>query len=203
MDSKLREYIEWTNVWQEGGDKGDLPRVLLLGDSIVSAYRDAVQENVKGKFYVDKVATSRSFDQKFYWDQLELYISDPMLKYDMIFFNFGLHGFHIPTEEYGRLLEKLADRLIKTGAKLCYMLTTPMINPNSQDWAAKQMDLVVDRNSIATKIMNEKNINILDQYSPILGNMEIRAADEYHYNNKGIDIQAKIVADKICQVYSK
>ena len=203
MDSELREYIEWTNIWQEGADRNDLPKVLLLGDSIVSAYRDSVGEKLKGEFYVDKIATSRSFDQKFYWDQLDLYLGDPKIKYDMIFFSFGLHGFHISTEEYGKLLDVLAKRLKKTGAKLCYMLTTPMINPNNEDFIACQMKLVVERNDTALQVMKENSIDVFDQYTPVLGNMEIRAADPYHYNAVGIDLQASLVAEKIKEIYGK
>ena len=202
MDSDLREYIEWTDVWQEGCDKRDLPRVLLLGDSIISANRNSVQANLVGKFYVDKLATSRSFDQKFYWDQLNLYITDPMIKYDVIFFNFGLHGFHIPTEEYGKLLGKLADRLKESGAKLCYLLTTPMINPNNEELCEKQMKLVLERNEIALKVMAEKNVPVFDQYTPLFEKPEIRLGDPYHYNEKGQAYQGILISEKIKEIYN-
>lgn len=203
MDGNKREYIEWTNTWIEGGDKKDLPRVLLLGDSIVSANRDYVQKELEGKFYIDKLATSRSFDQNFYWKQLDLFLSDTQAEYDIIFFNFGLHGFHISTEEYGMFLNVLANRLKETRAKLCYMLTTPMVNLENNPEIEIQKNLVIDRNNMAQKVMLENNIDVFDQYSPILGNMEIRSNDSYHYNEKGLKLQGKLVANKIIEFYNK
>lgn len=197
MDSDLREYIEWTNIWQEGCDKRDLPRLLLLGDSIVSANRDTVGEKLAGKFYVDKISTSRSFDQKFYWDQLDLYLGDPLIKYDKIYFNFGLHGFHIPTEVYGQLLDRLVKRLKEEKAELCFMLSTPMVNPENDDTIGKQIELVKERNRTAEKVMKDNGIEVLDLYSAVVGKEGIRVADPYHYNQNGIEILSSVIAERV------
>lgn len=204
MDGNKREYIEWTNSWIEGGDKKDLPRVLLLGDSIVSANRDSVQNELVDKFYIDKMATSRSLDQNFYWKQLDLFLSDTQAQYDIILFNFGLHGFHIPTEEYGYLLNILANRLKETNAKLCYMLTTPIVNFDNNPELEIHKGLVLERNEIAIKVMANQNIEVFDQYTPVLGKMEIRIPnDYYHYNEKGQKLQGEIISKKIIELYNK
>ena len=34
----IRERIEWADIWVTDADKDDLPRVLLIGDSITRGY---------------------------------------------------------------------------------------------------------------------------------------------------------------------
>ncbi|MHB8974904.1 MAG: hypothetical protein ACYC4N_31125, partial [Pirellulaceae bacterium] len=40
----IRERIEWADIWVTDADKNDLPRVLLIGDSITRGYFDGVEK---------------------------------------------------------------------------------------------------------------------------------------------------------------
>ena len=196
-DTTPREYIGWLSIWREGADKYDLPRVLLIGDSIVDAHGPAVQEELKGKYYVDRIATSRSFDQDYYWNLLDFFFSDTKIKYDLIIFNFGLHGFHVPTYDYGIYLDKLTKRLKRECSKVLYRNLTPMVNSSGEEWNEKQIGLVIDRNEVAEKVMAGNGVEILDLYTPMLDKDDIRLPDPYHFNEKGIALQAKIIAEKV------
>ena len=196
-DNTPREYIEWTRIWREGADKCDLPRVLLIGDSIVDAHSPAVQEELRDKYYVDRIATSRSFDQNYYWNLLDFFFSDTKIKYNLIIFNFGLHGFHIPTYDYGIGLDKLTKRLKRECSNLLYRNLTPMVDTTGEDWNVKQIQLVIDRNEVAEKVMAGNGVPILDMYTSMLGKDDIRLGDPYHFNDKGKELQAKIIAEKV------
>ena len=47
----MRERIEWADIWVTDADKSDLPRVLLIGDSITRGYFDGVEKPLAGKAY--------------------------------------------------------------------------------------------------------------------------------------------------------
>src|ERR1017187_9104997 len=60
------ESIEWCDIWISHANETNLPRVLLIGDSITRAYYPEVEKHLEGKAYVARLATSR-------------FLSDPVL----------------------------------------------------------------------------------------------------------------------------
>src|SRR5579863_6049038 len=61
-----RESIEWCDIWISHANETNLPRVLLIGDSITRAYYPAVERLLAGKAYVGRLSSSA-------------FISDPVL----------------------------------------------------------------------------------------------------------------------------
>src|SRR6202046_2262233 len=61
-----RESIEWCDIWISHADETNLPRVLLIGDSITRAYYPEVEKRLAGEAYVGRLASSA-------------FISDPIL----------------------------------------------------------------------------------------------------------------------------
>ena len=53
-----RENIEWCNIWIPDATRTDLPRVLLIGDSICNGYHTGVEKALQGKGLVAMLATS-------------------------------------------------------------------------------------------------------------------------------------------------
>ena len=53
-----RESIEWCDIWISHADETNLPRVLLIGDSITRAYYPQVEKNLEGKAYVGRLSSS-------------------------------------------------------------------------------------------------------------------------------------------------
>lgn len=49
----MKERFEWVQSWCDEALSDDLPRVLLIGDSITRQYQDRVRELLRGKCYVD------------------------------------------------------------------------------------------------------------------------------------------------------
>src|SRR6185503_2939170 len=54
-----REAIEWCDIWITHANETNLPRVLLIGDSIVRDYYPEVEKRLGGKAFVARLATSR------------------------------------------------------------------------------------------------------------------------------------------------
>lgn len=69
------EYVEltqWMGIRHEGATEKDLPRVLLIGDSIVGNYNGKVKELLKGKAYISTLTTASSFGSPLFDLELEL-----------------------------------------------------------------------------------------------------------------------------------
>ncbi len=110
-------------------DKPDLPRVLLVGDSISLYYTDPVRRLLAGKTNVHRppVGPGKLADTL---DRIsEWLVSDD---WDIIHFNFGLHelarkkGTPEDLAEYRKGLETVVERLERTGAQLIWASTTPV-----------------------------------------------------------------------------
>src|SRR5436190_14022482 len=54
-----RESIEWCDIWISHANETNLPRVLLIGDSIARDYYPAVEKGLSGKAFVGRLTTSR------------------------------------------------------------------------------------------------------------------------------------------------
>ena len=108
----------------------ELPKVLIMGDSISIGYTPYVIENLKGVAEVRRHKgnagpTIRGVAR------IEEWLGKG--KWDLIHFNWGLwdmYGWEYHKEDrspeaYGKRLESLVGRLKKTGAKLIWATTTP------------------------------------------------------------------------------
>src|ERR1700749_4899537 len=72
----LREGTEWCDIWIAHADKNDLPRVLLVGDSITRAYYSEVENRLDGKAYVARLATSRFLADPVFAQELRLILAE-------------------------------------------------------------------------------------------------------------------------------
>ena len=53
------ERLEWSDVWVVDAERDNLPKVLLVGDSIVKGYYDQVEARMAGKAACARYATSK------------------------------------------------------------------------------------------------------------------------------------------------
>ena len=110
----MKEQFEWIHSWCDETALNDLPRVLLVGDSITDGYQAKVRELLKGVCYVDYIATSYAVDSKMYNLLVGAFVADS--KYDLIHFNHGLHGIHISKKSYKSRMKKLLSKIEKDKA---------------------------------------------------------------------------------------
>jgi lysophospholipase L1-like esterase len=194
------ESTEWNDVWIINADKSDLPRVLMVGDSIVVGYGSRVEKALAGKAYCGQYATSKYCGNPDYLSELEIILKRH--RYDVIHINNGLHGLEYSQPVYRQDLERLLVVLKKYApkAQLIWATTTPVRMGNQVDkFNPEQNGIVIRLNEIAIKLMRENDIPVDDLYAVVKDHPEYSANDGLHYNDAGRDELAKAVTREILE----
>lgn len=189
------ERIEWSDVWVVDADRDNLPKVLLVGDSIVKGYYDQVEARMAGKAACARYATSKFLGNPDYLVELGLLLKRH--DFDVIHINNGLHGWDYSEEEYRQGLEALLAALKRDapGAKIIWCMTTPVRSSGDlSQFDAGQNDRVIARNKIAGELMEAAEIPINNLYETVRDHPDYFAGDGVHYNDKGRAAQAEQVA---------
>ena len=84
------EGTEWSDIWIAKANDNNKPRILLVGDSIVTGYYYATANNLSGKANCAKYATSKFLANPDYLAELSLILK--RYNFDVIHINNGLHG---------------------------------------------------------------------------------------------------------------
>jgi len=190
-----KESIEWCDIWISHANETNLPRVLLIGDSITRAYYPAVEKKLAGKAYVARLSSSAFISDPVLLMQIRMVLSQ--YKFEVIHFNNGMHGWQHSEREY----EQVFPEYLKTirecapNAKLIWANTTPLkVSPTSSENFTIATDArIVQRNAITAKFMQAQGIPVEDLNTPMQGHPEYHV-DNVHFNSRGISIQADRVA---------
>jgi lysophospholipase L1-like esterase len=191
-----RESIEWCDIWISHADETNLPRVLLIGDSITRAYYPEVEKRLAGKAYVGRLASSAFISDPILREQIKMVLGQ--YRFEVIHFNNGMHGWQHTEAEYAAALP-IFLKTIREGApnaKLIWANTTPLkVSPNlTADNQTQATDERIDaRNAIAFKFMQGQGITAEDLNAPMRDHPEFHS-DNVHFNDDGIAIQAEEVA---------
>ncbi len=135
-------------------DDPQLPRVLVVGDSISMNYHEAAKAALQGVANYHR-NEGNSFSTLFGVMNMELWLGnykEPGFHWDVIQFNHGLHDlkqtydaatdtfgdFAVPLEDYKKNLEQEIAILKQTGAKLIWCSTTPVPNDNKGTYARRK-----------------------------------------------------------------
>lgn len=192
-----RENIEWTNLWVPDATKTDLPRVLLLGDSICNAYYEHVAPAVKGKAYVAKMATSSAVGDPILAAQIKTLLTN--YKFAVIHFNVGLHGFDYSEDDYRKEFPKLVA-MIKDAApdaRLIWATSTPMRKKENLHEFTDDNARVKARNQIVVELAAQAGIPVNDLYAVVENHPEFWAGDGVHFKGEGQAAQAQLVTKAV------
>jgi hypothetical protein len=194
-----RESIEWCDIWISHANETNLPRVLLIGDSITRAYYPEVEKHLEGKAYVARLSSSAFVSDPVLLKQVEMVLSQ--YKFDVIHFNNGMHGWQHGEKEYAQVLPNFLKTIRKCApdSKLIWANTTPLkaspnLPPDNQTQATDER--IAARNAIALKLMQTKGIPVDDLNAPMVGHPELHS-DNVHFNDQGVALQAAQVAAQI------
>jgi len=190
-----------TGAFRSIKDVPNLPRVLLIGDSISIGYTLPTREVLKGMANVHRIPTNGGDTQRGL-DSLDQWLGDG--KWDVIHFNWGLHDLKfiddkqpVPIEKYEKNLSQLVGRLKKTGARLIWCSTPPV--PDGCTPPRKNED-VIAYNAVAAKIMKANGVAIDDLYTFVLPQMKkIQRPQNVHFLPEGYEALAGKVAESIKQ----
>jgi acyl-CoA thioesterase-1 len=169
----------------------NLPRVLLIGDSISIGYTQPVRALLAGEANVLRIPanggpTTRGLKHIDKW--LE---GGP---FDVIHFNWGLHDcriqwpkdeLQIPIEDYEANLKKLVERLKQTDATLIWATTTAVVDGEPGERRKRRLKDVQAYNAVARRIMDDAGIPINDLYAALMSIDESKIAKEKESSDKG------------------
>lgn len=194
-----RERIEWANIWVTDADKTELPRVLMIGDSIVMGYYGGVESRLGGKAACARLATSKCICDPAFLPEVELLLKN--YGFDVIHFNNGLHGFDYSEKQYGDSLGQVYDSIKKYApeAKLIWALSTPIRRRENLDEFAAENSRVDERNRLVEHFAKERQIPINDLNKIGREHPDFYSNDAVHFNAKGQGAQAQKVAEMISE----
>ena len=196
-----RESIEWCDVWISHANETNLPRVLLIGDSITRDYYPEVEKHLAGKAYVARIATSRFISDPVLLQEIALVLDNT--KFDIIHFNNGMHGWQHSEKEYGDAFpEFLATiKAHAPNAKLIWANTTTLKVSPSGDQTQASDERIAQRNAIALEYIKPGGIAVDDLNSLVRDHPKYHS-DNIHFNKQGIALQATQVAAHIKKLLS-
>lgn len=189
------ETYEWDNVWWEQTEKIDAPRVLYIGDSISCNARRVATEVAENKILFDGMGTSKGIDNPHFCATVDIFASQ-MNRCDAIFFNNGLHGWHLDdATEYKAHCERVLCRLSESfaGVPIVIVLTTSVRN-------AERDARVVVRNRALSELAEKYDLPVVDLYSVIKNEPALIAADGVHLTWDGYRKLAEALVSKAREV---
>lgn len=203
IESKIiREPIEWTRSWVPDSDKAGLkvPRVLLVGDSIVMAYGPKAAEQLKGEVSLAWVGTSRFPADPIYFEEIALVMC--ATQFDAVHFNNGLHGFGYEESDYATHLKSIVEQLRALTPQAPWMLanSTPLRDPKDLDQYTERNERVIVRNQSMAALASELKMPMTDLYQAMEGHPEFYSPDGTHFNETGMEVQGELVAASIRQL---
>lgn len=187
-------------------DDPELPRVLIIGDSISIGYTATVREELSGKANVHRIPengghTAKGLENFDKWTGKK--------KWDVIHFNWGLHDLKYmkdgkldpatgtqlaPAEVYGKNLEMLVRRLKNTGAHLIWAATTPVPEGSK----GRVPGDAKKYNGVAARIMDEHGVPINDLFGHIIDKLDTyQRPANVHFIEEGSSYLGKKVAKEV------
>ena len=184
-----------TTAWDYVADDPQLPRVILIGDSVSRGYTVATRKALAGKANVHR-APANCGPTATALKKLDVWLGKG--NWDIIHFNFGIHDRRTPPADYEARLETIIERLKKTGATLIWASTTPV----PADWkeGPSIKTAIEERNVIAEQVMKKHGIKIDDLFTFITPRLsETQNPGDVHFKEKGYDLLGSQVARSISE----
>ncbi|MCA9057232.1 MAG: SGNH/GDSL hydrolase family protein [Planctomycetaceae bacterium] len=198
-DEPVRERIEWIDIWVTDADRSQLPRVLLVGDSITRGYFGGVEQHLAGRAQCARLTTSKCVSDPTFNDDLQLLMKQ--YNFSVIHFNNGLHGWGYTEEQYrDGLAQTVAAMKEHAGsARLIWATTTPMRNRTDLESFDDKTDRVKQRNKLASQIMTEYQVRTDDLFELVESHPDWTSSDGVHFNGMGNEALAKQVAASVLE----
>ena len=197
----------------------ELPKVLILGDSISIGYTPFVQEYLQDKALVVRPVYEDGSVENCEGTtkgvrKVQAWLGD--IVWDVIHFNFGLHDLkHVDPlsgknskspmdpqqaapKYYRKNLKAIVKMLKKTEAQLIFATTTPY--PTPVDGPLRLPGMPELYNKLASKIMRKNKIPVNDLYDYVLPHLdELQRPANVHFTKTGSQALGKQVSEVIAQ----
>ena len=185
----------------------DIPRVLLLGDSIRMSYQPHVARLLDGRAQV--VGPSENGQYSLYTlSSLDRWIGE-LGRPDIVHWNNGLHDaghnparcpVQMPIDMYRANLEFILNRLRILTPHVIWATTTP-VHPDrpfrDTEWSWRNRE-IEQFNDAARKVMESGKVPIHDLHALVWGNVSgFLGEDQLHLSKAGEKACAQAVADRV------
>ncbi len=185
----------------------NLPRVLLIGDSILNGYGKQVTAALDGKAYVDMWVNP--YCQSEHYNKLLAEVLEKNGPYDVVHFNMGLHGWQKGRIQEGRFepltrayVEVIKQKLPK--AKIIWASITPVtVKGKPTELDPEINPIIVAHNRMAANVMAELNVPVNDFYSLLVNKLELARGDQFHWKADAYKLLAQTTADSILRELKK
>jgi hypothetical protein len=191
----------------------DMPKVLIIGDTIYMAYMKPLQKLLLGK------ATAlhnqgNAAHSAHGLANIDKWLGDT--NWAVVHFNHGLHDLkivdkkgrsvksreegdlQIPLDQYEMKLEAMLMRFKKTDAKLIFATTTPY--PDKGLRPIREPGMAAKYNAVALKIMKKYNVSINDLHAFALPQLEkLQRPANVHFKPEGSQALGKEVARHVLE----
>jgi len=193
-----REDIEWLDIWLPHTNDHQLPRVLLIGDSITRGYYPDVEKALAGRAYVARLSTSKSLGDPALLKEIALILSEQ--RYQVIHFNNGLHGSGDSEAVYAQALPSVMAvfRRHAPGTRLIWASTTDMLPSFEGDHPT--LPRITERNRLAALWAAKNGIPADDPFPIAAHHPEYHTRDGVHFAPEGYAALAAKVSSVISQV---
>lgn len=181
-----------------------LPRVLLMGDSILNGYLPGVAKALEGKAYVDAWVTPTSQGDKSLPRQIEEVVAQG--PYAVIHFNLGLHGWQkgrIPEGQYEPLTHAMVQAFKQRAPKavLIWASTTPVTKQDHPGELDPEINpIIVEHNAMAATVMKEEGVPIDDLNALMMQHLDLARGDRFHWKPEGTALLVKQVSETLLQL---
>ena len=195
-------------------DNPELPRILIIGDSISIGYTDHVRRLLSGEANVHRPranchSTGKGIVSLGHW------LGETA--WDLILFNFGLHDISLVKGEprtrlglYRNRLRTMVDRMRPQARSVVWASTTPVTLECEKRMAKRVLDephLFVRRdrdvrryNEAARVVMEEAEVSTVDLYALALPHLDtLQITRNVHFTDAGYAFLAQHIADAIRQ----
>lgn len=217
MDSYHNERIEWSRVWREDSDV-QLPRVLLIGDSIIDGSKHNIYERLKKDGYTSSAyITSKGINNPFYFRELEMVCAQEDYNYKAVYLQYGGHSGLQSREECRSNYETLLDDISKM------LPDTPIIVSPFTPWTKGNgtegeydtpvtsrveftennrfiTDLREDIIDIVEKNELDIDLHFFDAYSLMLEHNDLKCPDGVHFLPEGYHVLGTAIAERVLEV---
>ena len=193
------ETYEWDDIWWDHAPDKEGKRILIIGDSISRGYRRAAAKIENRDFYIDGIATSKAVDNTTFYTLLDYYAQSG-LPYDAVFFNNGLHGWHLDdSEKFKAHFEKLAAYIKERFSPKSFyiVLTTPVRKSKQTEIFDERNERAKLRNISAAEVAEKLGAETVDLFSLIENRPDLYTQDGVHLVDEGYDLLANEILTTI------
>lgn len=179
----------------------DLPRVMLIGDSICNGYMNIVRRALRNYAEVD------AWVQPYYqaYSGLDKMVHEVLStdQYAVVHFNMGLHGWRkgqFKDGEFKPATAKLVENIRKgaPNATLIWADSTPVTTKTKPFGLDPDINpIIVEQNHMAAEVMRDMGVPVNDLYALLVSHLDMAAGDQFHWRAPAYDILAKKIVTSL------